>query len=194
MADVVIDEVKVDEVIPPVVDKVIDTPEVPEVVTDKLEDVKEPVVKKVEEPAEEKISDDLTGLKAEIAKLQADLATAKANGDSKAALDQVNNLLAAKDTLVSDYEGILGGIVQSKLADVPENFKDLVPVNLSLKEQLDWLTKCEKAGIFKQQGNPDIEIGKPLNPNNKQTTDTSKLSASAIMALAYGNSKGRGKK
>lgn len=193
VAEIVTEEVVAD-IVPPVV---VTPPEEKKAETNS--DNKEEIVteeKKVEEPEKEKVSDDLAGLKAEIAKLQEDLATAKANGDSKvekSTHDQVNELLKVKDGLVSDYEGILTEIIGSKMLGVPENLKELVPTNISLKEQLAWITKAEKSGIFKQ-GNPDIEIGKPLNPNNKQTIDTSKLSASSIMAMAYSNSVGKGKK
>lgn len=154
----------------------------------KEEEIKEP--EKEEEP-EKKESDEVTGLKAEIVKLQGELEQAKTSNDSKVALDQANTLLSVQKNLVSEYEGILNGIIDSKLQEIPENLRELVPANLSLKERMDWIAKAEKSGLFKVS-NPDIEIGKPLNPNNvKQTTDTSKLSASAIMALAYGNSKGK---
>ena len=196
MADVIekVTEEVVADIVPEVV---VDTPEEKvEADTSDNKEIVEPEAKKVVEPEEEKIVEDLAGLQATIAQLKADLATAKETGDSKVAKsthDQVNELLKVKDGLVADYEGVLTGIIESKLLGVPENLKELIPANVSLKDQLDWLTKAEKSGIFKQV-NPDIEIGKPLNPNNKQTIDTSKLSASSIMAMAYGNSVGRGKK
>lgn len=154
----------------------------------KEEEVKEP--EKEEEP-EKQDSDEVVGLKAEIAKLQGELEQAKTSNDSKVALDQANTLLSVQKNLVSEYEGILNGIIDSKLQEIPENLRELLPANISLKERMDWIAKAEKSGLFKVS-NPDIEIGKPLNPNNvKQTTDTSKLSASAIMAMAYGNSKSK---
>lgn len=146
---------------------------------------KEP--EKKEEP-ENKENEKVTGLEAEIERLKGELKQVKAKDDSKVALDQVNTLLNEQKNLVAEYEGILTGIIDTKLEQIPENLKELVPANLSLKEKMDWLTKAEKSGIFKV--NPDIEIGKPLNPNNiKQPTDTSKLSTSSILAMAYGNSK-----
>ncbi|HID0815705.1 hypothetical protein [Clostridium botulinum] len=155
------------------------------------EDTKEPEKEpeKKEEP-ENKDNEKVTGLEAEIERLKGELKQAKAKNDSKVALDQVNTFLDEQKNLVAEYEGILNGIINAKLQEIPENLKELVPANLSLKENLDWLTKAEKSGVFK--ANPDIEIGKPLNPNNiKQPTDTSKLSASSILAMAYGNSKNR---
>ncbi|MCW6094555.1 hypothetical protein LAV60_15395 [Clostridium sporogenes] len=155
------------------------------------EPIKEPEKEpeKKEEP-ENKENEKVTGLEAEIERLKGELKQVKAKDDSKVALDQANTLLNEQKNLVAEYEGILTGIIDTKLEQIPENLKELVPANLSLKEKMDWLTKAEKSGVFKV--NPDIEIGKPLNPNNiKQPTDTSKLSTSSILAMAYGNSKNR---
>lgn len=194
MADVVIDPVVTPPVVDPVkADEVVVTPVV-EVKTpaETVVDIVPPVVEEVKEP--EKVTDEIAGLKADLAKLQGDLAQALAKGDGKGELDQVNALMKVKTDLVSEYESVLSAMIEAKMQDVPDNIKDLVPTNLSIKERLDWLTKAEKSGIFKTS-NPDIEIGKPLNPiNTKQPTDVSKLSANAIMAMAYGNSKGKNKK
>lgn len=160
---------------------------------EKQEDKKEEEEEE-EKQEPEKDSEEVAGLKADLAKLQGQLEDALAQvakGDSSAELAQVNALLTVQKNLVSEYEGIITGLIEAKMAEVPENLKELVPANLSLKERMDWLTKAEKSGIFKAN-NPDIEIGKPMNPNTvKQQADTAKLSASAIMAMAYGNSKSK---
>ena len=170
---------------------------------DKPEDTKEPEKKderKTDEPEdkkepENKNDEKITGLEAEIERLKGELAKAQSNNADKTALDQANALLNVEKGLVSEYEGIITAIIDAKLADVPENLKELVPENLNIQQKLDWINKAEKSGIFKAK-DTDIEIGKPLNPNNsKQNTDTSKLSASSLMAMAYGNAqKGKGKK
>lgn len=160
---------------------------------------KEPEEVKTEEATkteEAKKEDDSSNLKVEISKLQDELVQTKNN--SREMLDQANTRLKEQKNLVSEYEGILNEIIDTKLKDIPENLKELVPANVSLKEKINWITKAEKSGIFTkpQQANPQIEIGKPLNPSttNKQQTDTSKMSASAIMAMAYGNSQTKKKK
>ncbi|MFT8313253.1 MAG: hypothetical protein ABF633_03245 [Clostridium sp.] len=108
-------------------------------------------------------------------------------------LNQAKTDAETKSNLVTEYEGILNSIIEAKLSEIPEDLKTLVPENLPLKEKLDWITKAEKTGIFKGK-DTDIEIGKPLNPKDtKQHTDTSKMSASALMSLAYGNTKGKKK-
>ncbi|GAB6153729.1 hypothetical protein JCM17380_24790 [Desulfosporosinus burensis] len=156
---------------------------------EKEEEKKEP--EKKEEQPDKKDDEEIIGLRAELEKLQGELEQVKAKGDSSAELAQVNALLTVQKNLVNEYESIIAELIEAKMAEVPENLKELVPANLSLKERMDWLAKAEKSGIFKVS-NPDIEIGKPMNPNTvKQQADTAKLSASAIMAMAYGNSKSK---
>lgn len=199
----------VDDKQPPVEDKKEDT--TPDDKTDKPEE-KEPIKEEEkkepekepekkdekldDKPEDKKDSEEVAGLKEQISQLQQQVEQAKAGNDSKVALVQANALLKVQKDLASEYESILNGIIDAKLQEIPENLRELVPANLTIKERMDWLTKAEKSGVFKTNANPDVEIGKPLNPNNvKPTTDTTKLSASTLMAMAYGNSqKGKGKK
>lgn len=105
-------------------------------------------------------------------------------------LKLIKDEIKKKDKVVSEYEGVLQTLIDSKLDGVSDDLKALIPESLNVKERLDWIIKAEKAGIFGQGEKGSIEIGKPLNPKDtKQSVDDSKLSASAKMALAYGSSK-----
>jgi hypothetical protein len=109
-------------------------------------------------------------------------------------LKLIKDEIKKKDKVVSDYEGVLQTLIDSKLDGVSDDLKALIPESLNVKERLDWIIKAEKAGIFGQGSKGSIEIGKPLNPKDtKQHVDDSKLSASAKMALAYGSSKKKSK-
>ena len=109
-------------------------------------------------------------------------------------LKLIKDEIKKKDKVVSDYEGVLQTLIDSKLDGVSDDLKALIPESLNVKEKLDWIIKAEKAGIFGQASKGSIEIGKPLNPKDtKQPVDDSKLSASAKMALAYGSSKKKSK-
>jgi len=109
-------------------------------------------------------------------------------------LKMIKDEIKKKDKVVSDYEGVLQTLIDSKLDGVSDDLKALIPESLNVKEKLDWIIKAEKAGIFGQGSKGSIEIGKPLNPKDtKQPVDDSKLSASAKMALAYGSSKKKSK-
>lgn len=105
-------------------------------------------------------------------------------------IEQIKDEVKKKNKVVSEYEGVLKNIIDTKLADVSDDLKALIPESLNVKEKLDWILKAEKAGIFGGDKKGSIEIGKPLNPKDtKQPVDDSKLSASAKMALAYESSK-----
>lgn len=105
-------------------------------------------------------------------------------------IEQIKDEVKKKNKVVSEYEGVLKNIIDTKLADVSDDLKALIPESLNVKEKLDWILKAEKAGIFGRDKKGSIEIGKPLNPKDtKQPVDDSKLSASAKMALAYESSK-----
>lgn len=165
----------------------------------KPEDTKEKQDDKPETPENPpaKETEDVTELKEELKRLQ-DEVKVKSDlelkvADIESTVTQLNNDLKSKGDLVTEYEAMINGIIESKLEAIPEKLKELVPNNLGLKEKLEWINKAESNGLFKQEKQaPDVEIGKPLNPKNpQQNIDTTKLSASSLMAMAYSNSKGK---
>jgi hypothetical protein len=160
------------------------------------EEEKEAEKEEVKEETKDVPNEEVETLKAEIARLQAELQSATEKGQDDSVNEQLNTqktLLQVQTNLVAEYEGVLNGIVDAKLADVPENVKGLIPQNVTLTEKLEWINKAEQSGIFKVS-NPDVEIGKPLNPKNIQHNDTSKLTASSMLAMGYGNSKSIGRR
>lgn len=170
----------------------------------KDEPTKEPEInepEKQDKPEDKPVEPDTTdnvkiaGLEAEVQRLTDELAKLQGSDVSKVALEQANALLSVQKGLVSEYEGIINGIIETKLSNIPENLKALVPENLNTQQKLDWINKAEQTGIFKAK-NTDVEIGKPMNPNKGlQNMDNANLSPSARMALAYANTqKGIGKK
>jgi hypothetical protein len=80
---------------------------------------------------------------------------------------------------VQEYEATLEEMVKAKLLQVPEEYKELIPENLSKKEKLEWLSKAEEKGLFGKK-----TIGGPTNPP-AQTVDLTKLSAQDKMRMAY---------
>lgn len=189
------DEPVAEPVAEPVVEPVVET--VP---------VTEPVVEKVVEPVTEPVKPDkpeseeeIAGLKAQIEALNAKLTEATKAPEVVAEspeLVQAKALLQAEQAQKTSLEAVLNTVIDSKLEGVPDNIKELIPAKLTVAEKLDWITKAEKSGILTKSGNPNIEIGKPMNPKAPTSnTDMAELSPSAKMAIAYGNSTtGRGKK
>ena len=80
----------------------------------------------------------------------------------------------------------------ARLDNIPENYRELVPSNLPLKDTLNWLNKAESTGLFGQAKKeaPNVEIGKPMNPtSNKQHIDYSTMRPATMLAMAYSSNK-----
>lgn len=90
--------------------------------------------------------------------------------------------VAALEHKNTEYETVITNLVETKLAGIPEEMHDLIPVNLTVSEKLDWISKAEAKGLFKAKST--VEIGKPTNvPHPEQ--DFSKMSAMELFTMAY---------
>lgn len=85
----------------------------------------------------------------------------------------------------AELEGVVNSLVETKLKNVPDEFKDLVPDNLSAEQKLDWLNKAEEKGLFNPKKN-NVPIGGQANPPTQQI-DFSKMSPTALLRHAYGS-------
>ena len=141
-------------------------------------------------------ADEFNKLKAELEKLQ-NVVNEKATLEAAAKklqneIDQLKTDKTLTDNKATEYEAVIEEIVKSKLETIPENFRELVPSNLSIKEKLNWLNKAETVGLFKGEVKeyPNVEIGKPFNPTSpKQHIDYSSMSPASMLAAAYGYNK-----
>lgn len=149
--------------------------------------------KTLEIPTEEKTNEVVEGLKKQIEKLQEQLGSKSTLEqtivDLQGQLNRLKNDSEGQKTKATEFETVINDIVKAKLETIPEKFRELVPQNIPVKDQLDWLNKAETNGLFGQaQG--DFEIGKPLNPKNPQSNiNTANLSPGSILSMAYGSSK-----
>lgn len=85
---------------------------------------------------------------------------------------------------VQQLEGVIGQLLESKLTNVPEEFRDLIPENFSVEQKLEWITSAESKGLFtkkKQQ-----QIGGDTNASDRQTTDLNTLSPIQLLKAGYG--------
>jgi len=146
-----------------------------------------------ETSTEEKTDEVVEGLKKQIEKLQEQLGSKstleQTIADLQGQLNQLKNDSEGQKTKATEFETVINDIVKAKLETIPEKFRELVPQNISVKDQLDWLNKAETNGLFGQaQG--EIEIGKPLNPKNPQSNiNKANLSPGSILSMAYSSSK-----
>ena len=152
----------------------------------KKEDTKEET--KVEEPeknSEESV--DVEALRNELA--EANKKASEVEG-LNTTIETLKQEVESKDSIIKEYEDLLGKMVETKMEQIPKDFADLVPENLDLKQKLSWLEKAEAKGLFNkaEKKKPNIEVGKPMNVENA-SVDTSKLNASQLMRLAYSSVK-----
>ena len=144
--------------------------------------------KEVKEPKEpQKPVEDV---KVDIEQLRAELKEANQKAE------QVVTLTATVETMKAEaektkaelkgYEDLISNLIETKLKDVPEEYKELIPDNLTLKQKLNWLEKAEAKGLFnkEEKKKPNVEIGKPLNVE-APAVDTSKLTGSQLLRMAY---------
>jgi len=85
---------------------------------------------------------------------------------------------------VEELEGIITSMLNSKLESIPEEFHDLIPENLSPEAKLDWISKADAKGLFKDQSQEPV--GGQTNPTAKQT-DLESLNVHQLMQSGYKN-------
>ena len=154
----------------------------------------EPKEPKVEEPKKEEKEAGAEEVKVDVEQLRAELE--EAQGKAK----EVETLTATVETMkveaektkaeLKEYEELVSNLIETKLKEVPEDYKELIPDNLSLKQKLNWLEKAEAKGLFnkEEKKKPNVEIGKPMNVD-APSVDTSKLTGSQLLRMAYNSVK-----
>lgn len=143
----------------------------------------------------------MKALKEQVETFQAERATKEkeeleATNQFKALYEQTSaelEALKAKtgtyENSVNTYEATINSMVDTKLSTVPEQYRALVPANLSPVEKLDWINKAETTGLFGAKPTVvETPIGQPT-PAEPQTVDYTKLSAEELLHMAYSNKK-----
>ncbi len=154
--------------------------------------VEEPAKEEKKEPTIEDNKESTTSeeAKVDIEKLKEELNLAnekiKEVETLNTTIETVKADLEAKTNIIAEYEELLTNMVNTKMENVPTDYKDLIPSNMDLKQKLDWLNKAEAKGLFKtgEAKKPNVEIGKPMNVEPPQV-DTSKLTTSQLLKMAY---------
>lgn len=145
-------------------------------------------VRENKEPKEPK--EPATDYSKEVENLRAEIVTLTEKAGKVETVSKENETLKkdieTKDTRLKEYEELITKLVETKLGQVPEEYKELIPDNLDLTQKLNWLDKAEAKGLFNkvEKKKPNVEIGKPMNiePEN---VDTTKLTGSQLLKLAY---------
>ena len=142
------------------------------------------------EPKESKELKESDNTQKEIEELKRQLSDAvEQNKEIDVLNSTVSNMKAeieSKDNVIKEYEELLQNLFDTKMQQIPDQYKDLVPDNLDLKQKLSWLEKAEAKGLFdkKEKLPPAVEVGKPMNVDVPKA-DIEKLGASSLLQLAY---------
>ena len=105
--------------------------------------------------------------------------------DLKTEVEGLKSVVAEKEGLLKEFEEIISGIVNKKMEELPNDYRDLIPDNLDVKQKLSWLDKAEAKGLFNKENKSGLEIGKPLKIETPSAVDTGKLTGSQLLKLAY---------
>jgi hypothetical protein len=76
-------------------------------------------------------------------------------------------------------------MVNSKIETIDEDYRDLIPSNLSNEEKLEWIDKAEKKGLFKK-ANEEVTIGESTNRKQEIKRDIKQMSAMEKLLMGYG--------
>ncbi|ACV64597.1 Oxygen-sensitive ribonucleoside-triphosphate reductase-like protein [Desulfofarcimen acetoxidans DSM 771] len=121
--------------------------------------------------------------KADTEKVKADKKAKEEQGKYEELYKTANEeLVKVKDSYkstsvrVQELETVINGLLEAKLADVPKEFHDLVPANLTPEAKLSWLSNAESKGLFKSVSQKKNEpVGENTNPGSSQTKDLNSL-------------------
>lgn len=104
---------------------------------------------------------------------------------AKSDLETVQSEKQAVDERVEALEGVITGLLDSKLEGIDEEYHDLIPEGLTPEAKLTWVNNAEQKGLFgsKQAQEP---LGKQTNPKDEKSVDTDKMNPVELMMSGYG--------
>ncbi|MCK1985174.1 MULTISPECIES: hypothetical protein [Peribacillus] len=62
-------------------------------------------------------------------------------------------------------EGVINGLLETKLQSIPEDYRDLIPENLTPESKLEWINRAETKGLFSKA--PQQPVGEQTNGSDK---------------------------
>ncbi|GAF22720.1 hypothetical protein JCM19047_2486 [Bacillus sp. JCM 19047] len=87
-------------------------------------------------------------------------------------------------TTAQEYEELLTTLIEQQTEKLPESFRELVPSNLSKKDQYEWISKAVKASSAKTK--KETPIGTSTNPKADSLQSFENLNPSQLLARGYG--------
>jgi chromosome segregation ATPase len=95
--------------------------------------------------------------------------------------------ITSRDGRIEALEGVIKGMLDAELEAIDEEYRELVPSDKPLEEQLDWLRKAKQKGLF-GASTMEFSIGGVTNPTGKSTKGNAKnLSPIEMFTMGYGS-------
>ncbi|QHZ58602.1 hypothetical protein M655_024845 [Brevibacillus sp. NSP2.1] len=86
---------------------------------------------------------------------------------------------------VQQLESVISQLLDAKLENIPEDFRDLIPANFTVEQKLEWIATAEKKGLFAKK--PQQQIGDDTNAPDKQKVDLNSLNPMQLFMAGYGS-------
>lgn len=98
-------------------------------------------------------------------------------------LNQTKEGYQQSQTRVEQLEGVMNSMLDSRLENIPDEYHDLIPDNLSPEQKLEWISKAESRGLFKDKSQEPL--GGATNPGGQQQ-DLENMSVNQLLQQGYG--------
>ena len=82
-------------------------------------------------------------------------------------------------------EGVITGLLETRIAAVPEAMRELIPDNLTAEAKLAWIDKAQAKGLF--GATEQKPIGGASNPPTHTQIDVSEMSPFQLLQAGYGS-------
>ncbi|WP_338461566.1 hypothetical protein V5G20_17800 [Brevibacillus borstelensis] len=86
---------------------------------------------------------------------------------------------------VQQLESVISQLLDAKLENIPEDFRDLIPANFTVEQKLEWIATAEKKGLFAKK--TQQQIGDDTNAPDKQKVDLNSLNPMQLFMAGYGS-------
>ncbi|PEF03526.1 hypothetical protein COK07_29275 [Bacillus thuringiensis] len=88
---------------------------------------------------------------------------------------------------VTTLEGIISGMLETKMSVIPEDFHELIPTEMSLEQKLAWIDKAQTKGMFRTK--EDVVIGEATNRKIEPKVDVKQMSPIEKILASYSKQK-----
>lgn len=105
---------------------------------------------------------------------------------TKTELDTYKTESKSAKERVEALEGVINGLLETKLESIDKEFHDLIPSNMTPEQKLAWVNAAEAKGLFGKKS-VNEPLGSQTNPNTNQEVDINTMNPLQMMLAGYKN-------